>query len=252
MYIYKTTNLINNKIYIGLSTKLVEASESYYGSGKAILAAINKHGKENFKKEILERDIEDRDYLCEREIFYIAKYNSTGRHVGYNQTHGGDGAFGVIFTQERRDKIGKANSGKASERKRKACIANFAKGRAAMTNFAISEECKQKISESIKGRYWYHDPSNPESNGQYHTAPEGWVRGRGKKLSRPSGLNYNIVNSRKGTTLSDEVKAKISNTLKGNVPGNKGTKLYHNPDTGEQRCFGVNPPEGWVKGMFKP
>lgn len=253
MYIYKTTNLINGKIYIGLSTKLVEESESYYGSGNSILIAIKKYGKENFKKEILERDIEDRDYLCELEIFYIAKYNSAKRGIGYNLTHGGDGALGLEFTQERRDKISNALTGKklSPEYYQKTLVA-MAKARAAVKNHDITEETKQKIAESIKGRHWYHDPFNPESNGQYHTAPEGWVIGRGKKLYRPSGIEYNIINSRKGTKLSDDVKAKISNALKGNVPGNKGKKLYHNPDTGEQMCFSDNPPVGWVKGIFKP
>jgi hypothetical protein len=50
--VYKTTNLVNGKIYIGVhSTKNIE--DSYIGSGKGILKAIKKHGRDNFKKEIL-------------------------------------------------------------------------------------------------------------------------------------------------------------------------------------------------------
>lgn len=50
--VYKTTNLINNKIYIGIhSTK--EIYDNYIGSGKALLEAVKKYGKENFKKDIL-------------------------------------------------------------------------------------------------------------------------------------------------------------------------------------------------------
>ena len=52
MYIYKTTNLINGKIYIGQSIR--KFSKSYLGSGVKILNAIKKYGKENFKVEILE------------------------------------------------------------------------------------------------------------------------------------------------------------------------------------------------------
>ena len=51
MIIYKTTNLINNKIYIGQDSR---NNPYYYGSGTIITLAIKKYGKNNFKKEILE------------------------------------------------------------------------------------------------------------------------------------------------------------------------------------------------------
>ena len=52
MIIYKTTNLVNGKIYIG---KDKNNNPSYLGSGKILKLAIKKYGKENFTKETIEK-----------------------------------------------------------------------------------------------------------------------------------------------------------------------------------------------------
>jgi len=52
-YIYKTTNIINGKFYIGLHKSECIEKDNYLGSGKSLISAIKKHGRENFKREIL-------------------------------------------------------------------------------------------------------------------------------------------------------------------------------------------------------
>ncbi len=87
MVIYKTTNLINGKFYIG---KNKNNNNWYLGSGKLLLYAIKKYGKENFKKEIIEV-CNSLEHMSEREIYWIDKLNSRDRNIGYNIQIGGDG-----------------------------------------------------------------------------------------------------------------------------------------------------------------
>jgi hypothetical protein len=49
-YIYKTTNLINGKIYIGKRSHENPEKDRYLGSGRVLIQAIKKYGRENFKK----------------------------------------------------------------------------------------------------------------------------------------------------------------------------------------------------------
>ena len=104
MYIYKITNLLNGKIYIGKHTcKNIE--NVYYGSGVAIKAAIKKYGKENFKKDIL-CFCESEEELNSMEIEWISKLGAFGD--GYNMTKGGEGQLGRKPTNAEREKARKS------------------------------------------------------------------------------------------------------------------------------------------------
>lgn len=85
-HIYKTTNNINGKIYIG---KEKNNDINYFGSGVLLNKAIKKYGKEAFTKEILE--VCDYECVDERECYWIAFYDTTNRNIGYNLTKGGTG-----------------------------------------------------------------------------------------------------------------------------------------------------------------
>jgi len=115
MYIYKTTNLINGKIYIGQSSKTIQSSIEYYGSGTILRLAIHKYGKENFKKEILFEASSIKE-MNEKEIFYIKELKSQDTSVGYNLAGGGTGGDTSKFIDytnpERLKKISESVSGK--------------------------------------------------------------------------------------------------------------------------------------------
>ena len=89
MVIYKTTNLINGKIYVGQDS---HNDSNYLGSGYYLIRAVNKYGKENFQKEILCK-CKTKEELNEKEIYWIKKLKSQNRAVGYNLTEGGQGGF---------------------------------------------------------------------------------------------------------------------------------------------------------------
>ena len=95
MWIYKITNSINNKVYIGQSVRPIEQrfhrhiQDAESGRLDTHLArAIRKYGKENFIIEEVEK-IEDPKELTEREKYWINYYNSYDE--GYNASLGGDG-----------------------------------------------------------------------------------------------------------------------------------------------------------------
>lgn len=85
-YIYMTTNHVNNKKYIG--QHYGEINDSYLGSGTLLKEAIQKYGKENFSKEILEICSNyDAMNLAERK--WIIKYNAVKNSNFYNIAEGG-------------------------------------------------------------------------------------------------------------------------------------------------------------------
>ncbi len=102
MIIYKTTCLINNKIYVGQDSK---DDSNYFGSGIYIRNAIKKHGKENFKKEIL-CECFSKEELNEKEIYWIKKLNCKSPR-GYNIANGGGGISGHQFSKKSKKKISK-------------------------------------------------------------------------------------------------------------------------------------------------
>ena len=74
MFIYKVTNNITGKVYIG-KKEILDDWNSYYGSGKIIKRSLKKYGKENFTKEIIE-ECKTKQELNKRERYWIQKLNT--------------------------------------------------------------------------------------------------------------------------------------------------------------------------------
>lgn len=91
--IYKITNLVNNKIYVG-KHQTSNLNDAYMGSGKSLKRAITKYGIENFHKEILfVFETEQEMNLKESEI---VTSEFVSRQDTYNLCEGGNGGFSYI------------------------------------------------------------------------------------------------------------------------------------------------------------
>lgn len=100
-YIYKTTNLINGKMYIGQHKYSGEGIDpKYYGGGTNLTKALKKYGKENFKVEILEL-CNNMDEMNEREKYWIAFYDAVKSNIFYNLDLGGNNSSPTPETREK-------------------------------------------------------------------------------------------------------------------------------------------------------
>ena len=88
-YIYRITNNVNGKTYIG-QHKYKKLNDSYMGSGVILHRAFDKYGKENFTKEILYSRIQYQETANDMEKFAIAKERALGK-AEYNIANGARG-----------------------------------------------------------------------------------------------------------------------------------------------------------------
>lgn len=119
--VYKTTCLVNNKIYIGVH-KTLDENDSYLGSGTAFKLAEEKYGKENFVKEILKIfDTKEEAYALEAEL---VTEEFIKLPTNYNLKLGGDGGWSFINENRLNVNSSKETSAKIS----KSQLARFAAG----------------------------------------------------------------------------------------------------------------------------
>lgn len=89
-FTYKTTNLINDRYYLGMhSTNRLD--DGYLGSGKRLYYELNKYGRDNFKFEILEQ-FNSREELVQAEIKLITEQHVENPNC-LNLKSGGSGGF---------------------------------------------------------------------------------------------------------------------------------------------------------------
>jgi group I intron endonuclease len=182
-YLYRITDIVNNKIYIGQSNKKTERwrQHKYFARQdepiQYIHRAMKKYGVDNFIYEVIAtcKTQEDADCL---EIELIKQYDSQNKECGYNVARGGDHAwnaglpkdqqpmYGKLHSEESKRKISESNMGKEmpphtdewKENMSKIMtdrkiiwVDKIVKTRIANDSYHHSDETKKKMSVSQKG-----------------------------------------------------------------------------------------------------
>ncbi|UYM28897.1 homing endonuclease [Serratia phage vB_SspM_LC53] len=117
--VYKTTNLINGKIYIGVH-KQTRSKDWYIGSGKAFKSALKKYGRESFSKEVLfeysnpkeaydkEAELVNSDFVSDPDTYNLVPGGIGGPGKKLSDSHIKiiiETKTGIPRTQEAKDKM---------------------------------------------------------------------------------------------------------------------------------------------------
>jgi group I intron endonuclease len=211
--IYKATNIINNKVYIGQTTHSLEdrkgnhvckaKSPKYY-----FHESLNKYGQDNFIWEIIDEAYSFEE-LNEKEKEWIWLYYSNNREHGYNMTEGGEGANGYVFTDEVKLKISKTLTGRKPSKetleKRSKSLKGKNKGK------KHSKEQNEATSLRFKGK-----KRSAESIEKSSKTRKGYITSEETKLK--------ISKAHIGMKYNDDFKLKCSKNMKGRTPSNKGSR----------------------------
>ena len=203
-YVYKTTNMINGKIYIGQHKSTVFDTD-YKGSGVYLQCAIAHYGIENFNVELLEA-VESQEELDASEIRLIEEYNSRDLNIGYNIAVGGAGGQNGIHrkrTAETRQKIADSWNRRnrvMSEETRK-------KLRDSWKNMPDSkkEERARKLSEKLTGRTMSQEIRDKIGDSC-----------RGQKRTEEQRAKMSQAQRNKGP-ISEEQRERIAKIAKGRI-----------------------------------
>lgn len=198
--IYKITNLVNDKVYIGKHQTL-DLDDAYMGSGKHLNRAIAKYGIVNFKKEILFCFDNGEDMNVKESELVTEEFCS--RDDTYNICIGGKGGFSYInnsgLNNANKDKttIYRIVSSKLSGRDNAGASARMKSmhenGHINYSNFVgktHTDESKSKISFAMKekqqgsknsqyGTMWItNGQENKKIKKDIDIIPDGWYKGR--------------------------------------------------------------------------
>jgi len=204
-YVYKITNTINGMLYIG--SHYGKLKDSYIGSGLAISRAIEKYGKEVFKKEIIEV-VDSKELLLIREAFWLTKFDCANNPAFYNLTNVAGGGFMSDGKTKEEKNIIREKQEIGRRAKRQQTVQKMLR-----TKQNWTEEQRNKVYKSISTSL-----NNLSERKKQQLAK---IRAKNSKAWRASltAEQQNILNkknseSNKGRIITNEHKLKTSLTMK--------------------------------------
>ena len=206
MIVYKITNLIDGKIYVGQTRRTLEERFNQHSRADTILGrAIRKYGKKNFKREILET-CKTPEELNEREKFWIKFYDCM-TPKGYNRTDGGENA---MLSEEVRQQISESLIGFYEEH----------------------PEALEKISEDQKKRF-----SNPEERAKAAERTRKSFENPERVAKQSESQRKRFENPEEREKISAKVSERFSDPEERKKQSERLKKYYEdNPVTDEQRA----------------
>ena len=195
-FIYKTTNIINGKYYIGMH-KTKNLDDGYLGSGTYFCNALNKYGKENFKREILEYCNSDEE-MRNAEARYITEDVVNDKN-SYNLKLGGFGGWDYVNKNlTNLDMKIRGKLSRISFKKKLKDSEYYEKWYSGQLKRNASQSKRDKTSQSLKDYYKTHQ--NP------------WV-GKRHKESTKKKIGESTSKTSKGARNSLYGTCWISNTF---------------------------------------
>ena len=231
--IYKTTNLVNGKIYIGRhiihNNKL---DDGYLGSGDVFIRAVKKYGVENFRREEIEFCTEET--VENKEEFWIDYFDSRNPIIGYNVDKGGYWGGQQRSSEETekewRRKLSIANKGRKHTEETKRKQSEWMLENCPVRGTHHSEEHKAYLREINSGeKNGFYGKQHTEEKKQY------WSETRkGTNVGEKNGFYGKhhsnetkriLSEKRKNKTASLETRRKQSERQKGKHTG-KDNSMY--------------------------
>lgn len=218
-YLYRITNQLSGKVYIGQTTDPKDRWSSHKSSAKnpqkysaIIPRALSKYGVDNFIFEVIAtcRTQEDAD-VTETEL--IERYNSRDSERGYNLAHGGSVNRGWHHSEETKKKISESNLGKEMPPHTDEWKANMS---AIMTGREIT--WADKISAAQIGK-----ENSQESRDKMSLAKTGDKHPNYGKTT-PNEVKDKISLAHTGKIVSEDTKKKIAQSHVGKSPSEETKK----------------------------
>jgi hypothetical protein len=217
-YVYQHIRLDTNEVfYIGIGSDENGKYKRAFCKHKRNKYWYNITNKCNYKVEIITDNI-SWNAACDEEIYWIKYYGRRQLNEGtlVNLTDGGDGAHGMILSEESRKKVGLASKGRIPNEETRRKISKALKGK------KLSEDAKRKLIEYRIGSR--HTEESKEKNRKAHIGKKHTEESKRKVSEALKGRVGKIPNeetrrrmseAQKGKKHSDEHKKKISESSKG-------------------------------------